>query len=200
MISQLRGILIFKSPTEIIVECGGVGFSANVSLNTSSAMPVEGKEVTIFTILVPREDAIQLYGFRENSERDTFKMLTSIPGIGPKIALGILSSITAQELQHYILTNNITALQKLPGIGKKTAERLNLELKDKISKIDIKSDKLFPGMVSNLIKQEAVAALIALGYSSVIAEKTVKRALAEETAQDMTAEQVIRRALKYAVS
>jgi holliday junction DNA helicase RuvA len=198
MIAQLKGILIFKSSTEAVIDCGGVGYLANISVNTSQELPEINQEVLIYTLLLPREDAINLYGFWTKSEREAFKILTSISGIGPKSALGILSSLTVEELQGYIIQGNINALQKLPGIGKKTAERLILELKDKITKLgDFEVSSI--GYEQNLIKQEALSALVILGYSRIIAEKAVKKALDESVTKDITAERLIKVALKYAI-
>ena len=135
MIAQLRGKLVFKSSTEAIIDCCGVGYSVLISVNTSDSLPSIGDDVLLYTLLVHREDAMLLFGFKDVSEREAFKMLTSVSGIGGKIALGILSSLTVSALQQFVLGSNLVALQKLPGIGKKTAERLVLELKDKIINI-----------------------------------------------------------------
>jgi holliday junction DNA helicase RuvA len=199
MIAQLRGKLIHKGSTEVIIDCGGVGYSALVSVNTSSIIGAEGTEVRIFTILIPREDSLTLYGFAEESEREAFRLITSISGIGPKIALGILSSLTVAELQEYLITNNLHALQKLPGIGKKTAERLQLELKDKISKLGVVRFR-DETPVHSLIRQEAIAALVTLGYSPAIADKAVRRAVEEDSAALNNAELLIRKSLKFAMN
>ncbi len=199
MIAQLRGKLVHKGSTEVIIDCGGVGYAASVSVNTSSLLPDEGSEARIYTILIPREDALTLYGFAEEPERDAFRLIISVSGIGPKIALGILSSLTVAELQEYLVTNNLHALQKLPGIGKKTAERLHVELKDKISKLGIVKYK-DETPVHSLIRQEAVAALVTLGYSPAIADKAVRKAAEEDAAALGNAELLIRKSLKYAMN
>ena len=198
MISQLRGKLISKHSTELVIDCNGVGYLAMVSVNTSGSMPDIGEQVKIFTLLIPREDALLLFGFVDETEREAFKMITSISGIGPKIALGILSSLSVQELQEYIIAGNISALTKLPGIGKKTAERLNLELKDKIMKLgEVTSQE--SGLTMNLVKQEAMAALVTLGYSTTIAEKAIKKVINEDPAAAQNAEVLIRKSLKFAI-
>ncbi|MFH1051762.1 MAG: Holliday junction branch migration protein RuvA [bacterium] len=198
MIAQLKGKLLSKSATDVVIDCNGVGYHVLTSLNTSQHLPDEGIEVVIFTLLIPREDAMTLYGFWNKSEREAFKVLISISGIGPKSALGILSSITVDELKHIIIQGNLHALQKLPGIGKKTAERLMLELKDKIIKMG-EFDASSVGYEQNLIKQEALSALLTLGYSRIIADKSIRKAIDEIGSKDASAEQLIKLALKYAM-
>lgn len=198
MISQLRGVLIEKSSTDAVIECAGVGYQVFISVVTYEQLPAEGKDVTLFTLLIPREDSLNLYGFASVAERKAFVLLTSISGIGPKIALGILSALSLAELRDNIISGNVLALQKLPGVGKKTAERILVELRDQIGKLAIVGASLPTSEPKNsLVKQEALAALIALGYSKVVAEKVIKQALNE--APDATAEQLIRKGLKYAV-
>jgi holliday junction DNA helicase RuvA len=194
MISSLNGKILRKSSTEIVIDCGGVGFSAMISLNSSSNLPDEGNNVFIYTILIPREDALQLFGFADEQESEAFKMLISVSGIGPKTAIGILSSVTPENLAEYIMSNNIPALRKLPGIGNKTAERLNLELKDKIFKLLGVSK---PGeKFDNLIIKEALAALVTLGYNRLAAEKAIKKALSDFPDSVKSAELLIRKALQ----
>jgi len=199
MIAELRGKVVFKSSTESVILCNGVGYLVNTSLITSEKIPSENEDVRLFTILIPREDALNLYGFFETSEREAFKILISISGVGPKVALGILSSLSVDELQHYILQGNIIALQKLPGIGKKTAERLILELKDKVIKLGDLSTKSV-NVEHNMIKQEALSALLTLGYSRPIAEKAVRRAVEELAGESSNAEKIIKLSLKFAIS
>ncbi len=197
MISQLNGTLIEKTPTEIVVDCGGVGYSALVSVKTSDELPKIGEKVIIKTLLIPRDDALVLFGFLTETERNTFKLLISISGIGPKMAIGILSSIAIADFQEYIASGNANAITKLPGIGKKTAQRLILELKDKISLIG-GSSSIF-AKEQNLVKQEALSALITLGYSRALAEKSIKRAIDEMGSSEFTAEILIRNSLKFAL-
>jgi Holliday junction DNA helicase RuvA len=198
MIAQLKGKLAFKSSTEIVVDCGGVGFSCMVSVNTSESLPAVGNDVLVLTLLIPREDAILLYGFKDENEREAFKLLISVSGIGGKIALGILSSVTVAELQQFVLSGNINSLTKMPGIGRKTAERLVLELKDKIIKLGV-VDTSVVGMAQSLVRQEAMAALMTLGYSQLIADKAVKKAMADSD-QELSAEQLIKISLKFAMN
>lgn len=198
MIAQLNGKIAYKSATDIIIDCNGVGYGVMVSVNTSEKIADVGKDAKILTMLIPREDAIQLFGFYEEQERDAFKMLISISGVGPKIALGILSSLSVEELREYILTGNLHALTKLPGIGKKTAERLHLELKDRINKISTGDTASFDSSI-NFVRQEAMAALITLGYSRSVAEKSIRKVISESSGKSVNAEELIKDSLKYAM-
>lgn len=194
MISHLRGKLTHKTSTEAVVECAGVGYSANISIRTSENLPIVGKEVFLLTELITREDSMQLYGFSDTNEKKAFLILTSVSGIGPKIALGILSSVSAHELQEYIASKNTAALRKLPGIGKKTADRLVFELHDKI--IGIAPVDVNEKSSGSAIKQEAIAALITLGFSQVQADKAVAKAISNE--KDESIEVIIKEALNIA--
>ena len=198
MIAQLNGKLVFKSSTQAIIDCGGVGYSAFISVNTSEKLPEINNDVLLHTLLIPREDSLNLYGFIDKIEREAFKILISISGVGPKIALGILSSLSVADLQQYILQGNLHALTKLPGIGKKTAERLLLELKDKITKLG-ELDTSSIGIEHNLLKQEALSALLTLGYSRAIADKSIRKAYDEIKSDNLTAEMLIKVSLKYAI-
>ena len=199
MIAILRGILIYKSTTDVIIDCGGVGYSVSISINTGEKLPEIGSEVKIFTLLIPREDSLNLYGFYEETEREAFKMLTSVSGVGAKIAMGILSSLPVESLQEYIFTGNLPALQKLPGIGKKTAERIVVELKDRIFKLGT-FEKFKVAGTSNVVRQEAIAALVTLGYNQQVADKAVKKAIEESAEKELTTDVIIRKSLKFAMN
>jgi Holliday junction DNA helicase RuvA len=198
MIVQLSGEIVSKTATDVIIDCNGVGYGVMISVNTSEQLPDQGSKAKLLTMLIPREDAMQLFGFYDNSERDAFKMLISISGVGPKIALGILSSLKVGELKEYILTGNLHALTKLPGIGKKTAERLHLELKDKISKLNTGDLTIFEPSL-DLVRQEALSALITLGYSRPIAEKAIRKVISDSSLKDLSAEDLIKLSLKFAM-
>ena len=195
MISHLNGLLISKTPTEVIIECSGVGYCVNISLNTSKMLPNINEKIFLNTLLIHREDAMQLYGFYDKSERGMFLLLTSISGIGPKSAIGILSAITVLDLKYAIEKGNILLLKKMPGIGPKTAERLLVELKDKVNKIEIETN----GTVSNLdvAENDAVAALVTLGYNRTVAEKAVKKTILNAKDVKLSVEDIIRISLKY---
>jgi Holliday junction DNA helicase RuvA len=198
MISQIRGILIEKSPTEIVVDCHGVGYSLFISMHTYSALPDIDQAVRLYSVLVPRETEVQLFGFIDKPERETFHLLTSISGIGPKTALGILSSVTIQELQMAILKGDVKFLNQLHGVGKKMAERLLVELRDKIQSItglqahEVEDEASIP---LSSVQYDAIAALIALGYQKAAAEKSVKQVM--KTLQDSpTVDIIIKQALR----
>jgi Holliday junction DNA helicase RuvA len=203
MISFIKGILASKSATTAEIECGGIGYYCLISLNTSQRLPAIGKEAKLYTILIPREDSLNLFGFNDDSEREAFRHLISVNGIGPKTALAVLSSLNVSELISYIRIGNINGLQKLPGIGKKTAERLILELKDKITSLTIESSDNSTSNVinSNVIVKEAVLALVSLGYNSSQSEKFVNAALSQLSNSgevDFTTEMLLKLALQLA--
>ena len=178
MYAFVQGKLYSKNSGEVVVNCSGVGYLINTSLQTFEKLPNVNEEVFLHTYLIVREDSHQLYGFLNTQELELFKLLISISGVGPKVALGILSSVTPSILRDSIIRNDLLKLQKLPGIGKKTAERLVLELKDKIQKVDIQSndDSSSKSAIDDLtLFDEATSALIALGYNKTLAEKAVKQ-------------------------
>lgn len=199
MIAQLRGTLVEKTPVEIVIDCGGVGYLVAVSTATSSALPDVGATATVLTLMIVREDAMQLYGFYSDAEREAFKLLISISGIGPKIAVSILSATTLAEFQDIILHNDLLRLQKLPGIGKKTAERIIIELRDKIGKlegIDAQPQETLHSATQRSVREETLAALSKLGYQRTAADKAIRAALAAEPATPFSVEQLVRKALR----
>ncbi|MFA5512234.1 MAG: Holliday junction branch migration protein RuvA [Candidatus Kapaibacterium sp.] len=199
MISSLNGKLIYKNSTTLVVECGGVGYQLSVSLNTSDKFTQIGEVIFIFTVFQMRENEVNLYGFLSEQEREAFRILNSVSGIGAKTSLGILSSVSAETLAEYIVGENMSALQKLPGIGKKTAERLCFELKDKAFSLLGSSGGSNKELQGNTIINEAVSALISLGYSRSTAEKAVKSAQATSTGE-IKIENIIKSALKFTTS
>ncbi len=199
MISYLKGILSEISHTEVVIECNGVGYLVFVSLKTIEQLPETSKEVKLLTHFIPREDSHNLYGFYNETERAMFRLLIGISGIGPKIALGILSSVTIDGLIRFIAGADVASLTKLPGIGKKTAERVVVELKDKVSGFEIEDLKVVTNPQNNL-SNEAISALIALGYNKTVSEKCVNKVLKDTEGLELSAEIIIRNALKYAMS
>jgi Holliday junction DNA helicase RuvA len=198
MISYLRGKLTEKSPTEITVDVNGVAYAVHVPLSTYEALSEIGSEVKILTYLHFREDAMQLYGFATPAERDLFKLLISISGIGPRMAQGILSGVSVNELKSFIVQGNFNALVSIPGVGKKTAERLVIELRDKVGKLPtfgpeapVKEDK------NAAIRSEAMLALTTLGCARSTAEKAIRAVLQESTETSLTVEELIKRALRH---
>ena len=165
MFSHLKGILYRKSPTEIVVDVNGVGYAVSIPLSTYEKLGEAGSAVTILTHTHVREDILQLYGFATEAEREIFRLLISVSGIGPKIAQGILSGIQPNELQNLIGQANVSALTAIPGVGRKTAERLIVELRDKIGRLDSVSPAAGSTETGQGIRAEALMALISLGYN-----------------------------------
>mgnify|MGYP005674026625 FL=1 len=170
MIGRIKGILIEKIPPFILLDCQGVGYEIEVPMTTFFGLPDEGSEVTLLTHLVVREDAHLLFGFATTSERHMFRQLIKVNGIGAKVALSILSSIESNELTNAIKTDNTNMLIKIPGIGKKTAERLVLELKDRVK--DIEVTQASKHVITNI--DDIENALISLGYSASQASIAIK--------------------------
>jgi holliday junction DNA helicase RuvA len=160
MIGKLTGTLAEKNPPEVIVDCGGVGYEVQVPMSTFYNLPGLGERVTLLTHFVVREDAQILYGFGTAQERSTFRQLIKISGIGPKMALGVLSGMSVAELSQAVTLQDPNRLTKIPGIGKKTAERLMLELKGKLG-----ADLGVHATIANDNQADILQALIALGYS-----------------------------------
>ena len=177
MLSHIKGILTDKTPSLAVIEAGGVGFEINVSPSTLSALPQTGQEATLYTYMSVREDAMELFGFVSREEKRMFMKLISVSGIGPKTAMGILGVISPQDLSVAIVTGDASRLAKAPGIGKKTAQRLILELKEKVSENDLISSPGAPVFVpkAQSAQSEAIEALMALGYTSSEAAGAVGR-------------------------
>lgn len=203
MIGRLRGLVLEKRPPQLLLDVGGVGYELEAPLSAFFDLPGADTPVSLFTHLVVREDAQLLYGFRSRSERELFRALIRVNGVGPKLALALLSGIDAPELVRCIQEGDVTSLTRLPGVGKKTAERLIVEMRDRIA--EAFGEALPPELArpaagaapvpeANL-RDEAEGALIALGYKPAEAS----RAVAAVT-EDMPLEALIRQALKGMVS
>lgn len=189
MIYSVKGILSEVEPYHIVVVCGGVGFSIRTSMTTISGLPKAGEEVTIYTYMSVREDAIDLYGFVQKSELDIFKLLISVSGVGPKAAISILSSLTPEKLSLCIASGDMKAL-KVPGVGPKTAQRILLELKDKVSSEQVADGAVGGGSLSDAAAKtgnaaEAISALEVLGYSRAEATKVISRLDSETSVEEM---------------
>ncbi|TAK53610.1 MAG: Holliday junction branch migration protein RuvA [Bacteroidetes bacterium] len=198
MIAILKGTLISKSPTEIVIDVNGVGYQANIPLSTFEKLGEVNTPVTVLTYLHVREDLLQLYGFSSEDEREFFRFLLSVSGIGPKMAQGILSGMSTQELRAAIIDGNITALTSISGVGKKTAERIVIELRDKLSKTSAPSSTVIPSGNQLAIRNEAINALMSLGYQHSAAEKSVLAVLKESQHQTLSVEEIIKLALRKA--
>ncbi len=196
MIDYITGKLTELEPTAAIIEAAGVGYEINIALPTFTSLT--GKtEAKLFTTEIIREDAHLLFGFLTKAERALFLLLTTVSGVGANTARLIMSSFTAAELRQIIATGNVAAITGVKGIGGKTAQRIVVDLKDKVLKIDINNtDNLQPEtmVVNTEIKQEAIAALITLGYTSAMSTKVVDKIL--RSTPDATVDQVIRQAFK----
>jgi len=188
MIDYLEGILRYKSPTFIVVDVGGVGYKVNLSLSSYNLLPPEGNQIKINTYLHFREDGLALYGFLAKEERDFFLLLISISKIGPKSALRMLSRVSSSELKKAIKRGDLTTLTDIPGIGKKTAQRLILELKERIGE----EEPLEPGR-EELVK-DALSALVSLGYTQNEARKAVREVISSSK-EEMDLTRVIKEAL-----
>jgi Holliday junction DNA helicase RuvA len=191
MITQVRGRLVEKSPTEVVVDCNGVGYLLHISLNTFSSLPKD-ENVVLFTHLSIREDAHTLFGFINKTEREIFKLLISVSGVGPSIARTMLSSMTSEEIQNAIATENVPLIQSVKGIGIKTAQRVIVDLKDKILKTFDMDQVSFTA--SNTNKDEALSALEVLGFNRRQSEKIVSSIVKEHP--DASVEKMIKLALK----
>ena len=170
MIGKLTGTLLEKNPPQILIDCHGVGYEVDVPMSTFYNLPAAGEKVSLLTHFVVREDAQQLFGFLTAAERNTFRQLIRISGIGPRMALGVLSGLSVQELTQAVAQQQAARLVKVPGIGKKTAERLLLELKGKLAP-DL---GLGGASITSDAQADIVQALIALGYSEKDAAAALK--------------------------
>lgn len=194
MLYSLKGKLIVKEPNMFVVECGGVGYKCISSLSTVSELPKVGEDVFVYTYLNVREDAVDLFGFSNQSELSCFKQLISVSGVGPKAATSILSAMTYQQLAVCIATGDYKSITKAQGVGSKTAQRIVLELKDKISNEDIvdgMNSKPLVSQLDNPNMQDAISALMVLGFSNSEAASALSGCSPE-----MSAEQLIKFGLK----
>ncbi|NEW78723.1 MAG: Holliday junction branch migration protein RuvA [Gelidibacter sp.] len=191
MITHIRGKLVEKNPTFAVIETNGVGYWLNISLNTYSQLP-DDEFVILYTHLSIKEDAHTLYGFINKTEREIFRLLISVSGVGPSIARTMLSSMTTDEIQQAIASNNVSVIQSVKGIGVKTAQRVLVDLRDKISKT-YAIDEVYVSQ-SNTVKNEALSALEVLGFNKKQVEKVVDKILLED--KNLSVEVLIKNALK----
>jgi len=189
MIAQLNGKLIEKNPTDLVIDCGGVGYEVKISLNTFSALG-SNEGVKVYTKLIIREDAHVLYGFYTKEEREMFNHLISVSGIGPNTAMIMLSSLIPDEIAHAIQSEDVRTIQSIKGIGAKTAQRVIVDLKDKMLKLVFSSENIF--MQNNTNRFDALTALVSLGFDKKSAEKAIEKV----STGDESVEQMIKEALK----
>ncbi len=208
MIGRLRGTLVEKNSPEILIECAGVGYEVTMPMTSIYALPELEQQATIYTHFVVREDAQLLYGFANKVERKLFRLLVKVNGVGPKLALAILSNMSADQFVSCVRHDDLTAIVKIPGVGKKTAERLLIEMRDRLKDWQaqqihlVSNDGVIPEQLSAELSQEttfisdnkgdAINALLSLGYKQVQADKAVKSVYN----RGMSSENIIRDALK----
>ncbi|RDV25236.1 Holliday junction branch migration protein RuvA [Alteromonas aestuariivivens] len=206
MIGRIQGTLLEKQPPEVLIDVGGVGYEIQMPMTSFYQLPSVGEQVAVYTHFVVREDAQLLFGFAEKLERSLFRELIKANGVGPKLGLTILSGMSASQFLTSVQQEDVSALVSLPGIGKKTAERLVVELKDRLAKFSRQQETslpVLPGQEApsdarvtvNDVKEEALSALVALGYKPAQASKMVNSVYKE----GMESENVIREALKAAI-
>ena len=197
MIAYIRGTLAEKDPTRVVIEAAGVGYELIISLSTYESLPREGSEAKLLTYHCVREDDEQLFGFASEQEKEMFVKLTSVSGVGPKIAISILSGSTLSELALAISTNDAKRISSIKGVGKKTAEKICVELRDKVSALDAAAlvDRSGAGTMETAVLRDAVAALRALGFNEETSSKMVADVLAKDPAVD-SVEKIVRLALK----
>jgi len=194
MIGRLRGALLHKEPPVLIIDVGGVGYELEAPMTTFYELPAVGESVTLYTHLVVRDDAHLLYGFSTDAQRRLFRALLKVTGVGPRVALALLSGLSEQEFMRCIATEDVTRLTQVPGIGRKTAERLIVEMRDRLALEGpaVASKTVAGGEITQDPVSEAVSALIALGYKPPEASRAV-RAIATD---GLSAEEIIRQALR----
>lgn len=200
MIAQLTGKLLQKHPTAVVIDVQGVGYEVTIPLSTYYEIGEVGSTVSLLTYTYVREDALQLYGFRTARERDLFLRLISVSGVGPKLAITILSGLSVDQLIPAIRTNDVARLMAIPGVGKKTAERLIVELRDKLVILsNEEAEAAYRQMTAveaadEEVKRDVISALMNLGYPRPLAERAVTAALESET--DHSTEWILKQALK----
>jgi len=194
VIAQVRGRLLRKQPQEAVVDVGGVGYRVTIPLSTFYRIGEPGAEVTLLTHTHVREDALALFGFLTATEQALFERLIAVSGVGPKLAVSILSGIEAPDLVAALRSGDVLRLTRIPGVGKKTAERLVLELKDKMQALAAATPEEAPGAPVSSPKEDLVSALVHLGYSRPEAERGVDRALKD--GGDGRFEDLLRRTLR----
>ena len=190
MITQIKGRLVEKSPTELVIDCNGLGYLVNISLNTFSLLS-DSENISLYTHLQVKEDSHTLFGFYEKTERNLFRKLISVSGIGASTTRTMLSSLNPEEIQRAILSENVSTIQSVKGIGLKTAQRVIIELRDKVSLINEGSG--FNVDFANSKREESLSALEVLGYSRKQTTKVVDKLISEIS--EITVEEIIKNAL-----
>ncbi len=196
MIAYLKGKLVYKVPSYAIVEVNGIGYQVNISLNTFAEIK-DKEEIKLSTYFHVREDAQVLFGFATEAEKQMFQYLISVNGVGPSTALVVLSYLPPEELRAAIVREDAAALQAVKGIGGKTAQRLILELRDKLKKDGVEETAGNTGLIRNTVRHEALSALVTLGIAKPVAEKSVDAVL-KKSGNTISLEELVKQALKNA--
>ena len=197
MIGRIRGALIEKRPGRVVVDVGGVGYEIHIPLSTFYELPEDGAGVDLLIHTHVREEALQLYGFGSALEKELFEKLITVSGIGPKLAITILSGIPPQELVAALGNGSLERLTRIPGVGRKTAERLIVELRDKMLALQASQvARAAPAAAADSVRDDLISALVNLGYRRPDAEACADKALAEEPAGDRRLENALRLALR----
>jgi Holliday junction DNA helicase RuvA len=191
MIAHLQGRLVEKTPTDVVIDCNGVGYQVNISLHTYSLLP-DSENIKLFTFLQVKEDSHTLFGFVEKAERELFKLLLSVSGVGAGTARTMLSSLEPKQIIHAIATNDVATIQSIKGIGSKTAQRVILDLKDKVLKVYDLSEVSVSNYNTN--REEALSALEVLGFNKKLAEKAIDKIVKDNPSANV--ETIIKQALK----
>jgi holliday junction DNA helicase RuvA len=179
MIAFVRGKVVFKDPSYVVIDVNGIGYNVRISLNTYSLIG-DKSEITLTTHMYVKEDGHTLYGFHQEDEKKIFQQLISISGVGPNTALMLLSSLRSDELKSAIVNEDVKVIQSVKGIGGKTAQRIILELKDKLPDGLLEKNSLNSGSGNNTVRSEALSALSTLGYTKVAAEKAIDKVMREQ--------------------
>lgn len=191
MIAHLQGRLVEKTPTDVVIDCNGVGYHVNISLHTYSLLP-DTESLKLFTFLQVKEDSHTIFGFVEKAERELFKLLLSVSGVGAGTARTMLSSLEPKQIIHAIASNDVATIQSIKGIGNKTAQRVILDLKDKVLKVYDLSEVSVSSYNTN--REEALSALEVLGFNKKLAEKAIDKIVKENPSANV--ETIIKQALK----
>lgn len=196
MIDYLNGKLVYKDPTYVLIDVGGIGYHVKISLQTYTAIK-DQEQLRLLTYLHIKEDAHTLYGFKEEQEKRLFLLLISITGVGPSTGLMILSSMSSSEIEQAIISGDVASIQGVKGIGSKTAQRIILELKDKVGKSGTSETSTPLGFLNggNKVREEALQALVTLGFPKAIAEKNIALAL-KKSGSPLSLEELIKASLK----
>lgn len=195
MIAYVSGKLVEKTPARVVIDVHGVGLEVHIPASSFDGLPSVGEAVKLLTYHYVREDTVQLFGFASASERRTFESMLAVSGVGPRLALAALSALDVRELRRGIMSGDATLLTRIPGVGRKTAERLVVELRDRFAQVDLDEAAVSTAGVEGSARLDALAALESLGLSRSAAEERIRRAMRDHPGLE-TAEQLIKLALR----